>query len=230
MTPAQVARRIDTSDWGKLQEARLVAPEKAAEVYEEITRRRIDPALLEYASGNTFRGRVFPIQPKGYNRVLIAYEETLPVVSERLVYRCALPTCKVEELSFSLHASAREYKDAIFLPKDAKKSASGSRLGFRRIWTNTKPKGEMLFTAKPATPTVQAASGRLGEDGPLYLHARLRPTLKKAAREEPVADRALFLVDTSLSEHPERFEVSMKLLRAILENDSDIKQFNVLTF
>src|SRR5205807_4089504 len=34
----------------------------------------------------------------------------------------------------------------------------------------------------------------------------------------------------SLSEHPDRFAVSMKLLRKILETDPDIHQFNVLTF
>src|SRR5205807_7456651 len=31
-------------------------------------------------------------------------------------------------------------------------------------------------------------------------------------------------------EHPDRFTVSMKLLRKILESDPDVKQFNVLTF
>src|SRR5262249_33232529 len=66
MPPAQLARQVDVADWGRLQEARVVAPQRGAEAYEEVVRGRIDPALLEYASGNTFRGRVFPIQPKGY--------------------------------------------------------------------------------------------------------------------------------------------------------------------
>src|SRR5262245_55297376 len=70
LAPAQLARQIDAADWGKLQEARLVPPEKAVETYEEVVRGQVDPALFEYASGNTFRGRVFPIPPKGYNRVI----------------------------------------------------------------------------------------------------------------------------------------------------------------
>src|SRR5262249_38905215 len=78
MTPQQVVKQISTTDWGRLQEGHIVAREKALETYEEIVRGKIDPALLEYAGGNTFSGRVFPIQPKGYNRVLIAYEELLP--------------------------------------------------------------------------------------------------------------------------------------------------------
>ena len=77
LTPAQLVKHVDTADWGDLREARVVNNEKALETYEEVVRGRIDPALLEYAGGNTFRGRVFPIAPKGYNRVIIAYEETL---------------------------------------------------------------------------------------------------------------------------------------------------------
>ena len=77
LAPAQLVRHVDSNDWGRLQEARVVSTQKALETYEEVVRGRIDPALLEYAGGNTFRGRVFPIPPNGYNRVLIAYEETL---------------------------------------------------------------------------------------------------------------------------------------------------------
>ena len=47
---------------------------------------------------------------------------------------------------------------------------------------------------------------------------------------QPFANHAIFLLDTSLSEHPDRFGVSMKLLKQILAADTDIKQFNVLAF
>jgi len=40
----------------------------------------------------------------------------------------------------------------------------------------------------------------------------------------------VFLLDTSLSEHPELFAVNMKLLQKILETDADIERFNILTF
>jgi hypothetical protein len=52
----------------------------------------------------------------------------------------------------------------------------------------------------------------------------------KAEQARPFSDRAVFLLDTSLSENPDRFAVSMKLLHRILEADPDIKYFNVLTF
>src|SRR5207247_6183870 len=87
LTPEQLVRQVSTADWGNLQEARVVSREKALETYEEIVRGRIDPALLEYAGGNTFSGRVFPIPAKGFTRVLIAYEELLPYTQAGVQYR-----------------------------------------------------------------------------------------------------------------------------------------------
>jgi tetratricopeptide (TPR) repeat protein len=48
--------------------------------------------------------------------------------------------------------------------------------------------------------------------------------------DKPFAEHAVFLLDTSLSEHPDRFAVNLKLLRKILESDTDLKQFNVVAF
>src|SRR5439155_22987336 len=85
LAPAEIVKQVSTLDWGRLQEGRIVSKEKALETYEEIVRGRIDPGLLEYAGGNTFSGRVFPIQAKGYNRVILAYEELLPISQDHEV-------------------------------------------------------------------------------------------------------------------------------------------------
>ena len=81
-----------------------------------------------------------------------------------------------------------------------------------------------------ADPRVQAISGRQGDNGPHYVYARLRPNLPAVEKGEAFKPHAIFLLDTSLSEHPDRFAVSMKLLRKILEGDPAIKRFNILTF
>src|SRR5206468_7189807 len=108
LTPTELVANIDSADWGRLQEGRIVGKAKATETYEDVVRGRIDPALLEYASGNTFRGRVFPIAPKGYNRVIVAYEETLPVSSGKLFYRFDLPGTKLNEMRVSIYFYPRE--------------------------------------------------------------------------------------------------------------------------
>src|SRR5207248_2861887 len=114
--------------------------------------------------------------------------------------------------------------------KDAKKDEGGGRFTFSRVWKDSTLEGEVLFACTPANPAVQSFSGRQGDNGSRYLYARLRPQLKTIAKDHSFAGHAVFLLDTSLSEHPERFAVNVKLLQRILETDPDIKQFNILTF
>jgi hypothetical protein len=230
LTPDQMVKQVSAADWGTLQEARVVSKQKALETYEDVVRGRIDPALLEYASGNTFSGRVFPIPPRGYNRVILAYEELLPVVGDKVAYRFPLPNRPLKEMQFTLQANAADCKAPLFFPKDTKREEGGSFLSYARTWTNGTPDGQIVFAFTPAHPELQAISGRQGENGPQYVYARLRPELSKVQSERAFAGQAVFLLDTSLSEHPDRFAVNMKLLHKILESDPDIKQFNILTF
>jgi hypothetical protein len=229
LTPAELVKQVSASDWGTLHEAHVVSRARALEVYEEVVRGSIDPALLEYASGNTFSGRVFPIPAKGYNRVVIAYEELLPCTQGRVVYRYPLPDCKLNELQFTLHANAAERKDAPFSAKGVTKQEGAGVLSYSHTWNDKGPGGEARFAFTPPRPQVQVISGRQSESGPLYVYARIRPDLK-VEDARPFADRAVFLLDTSLSEHPDGFARNMKLLRKILETDPAIKQFNILAF
>jgi tetratricopeptide (TPR) repeat protein len=230
LTPSELVKHVDRADWGQLQEGRIVSKQKALETYEEVVRGRIDPALLEYAGGNTFSGRVFPIPPQGYNRVILAYEELLPFAQKQMLYRFPLPGCTLNELQLRLQAMTAECLQPAFLPKDAQKEEHGGRITFSRTWKDSKPEGEAVFACTPAHLDVQAVSGRQGDNGPRYAYARLRPALKAVAAGKPFASHAVFLLDTSLSEHPDRFAVNMKLLQKILETDTNIKRFNILTF
>lgn len=228
LQPADVVSRVDSADWGHAKVARIVNNDKGREAYEEVVRGRIDPGLLEYAAGNTFRGRVFPIPAHGYNRVILAYEETLPITGGRMLYRYPLPGCKVDELTFTLQADAAACQKVEFPIKEGKVDEKAGHLLCSRTWRNEKPTGDILFSCVPADPHLQAISGRNG-DGPLHLYTRIRPEIQ-AERTAPFAKHGVFLLDTSLSEFPDRFQVSMKLLKAILEQDKDLESFNILTF
>ncbi|MBI1917522.1 MAG: hypothetical protein HYS12_22720 [Planctomycetes bacterium] len=229
LEPQQLVRYVDSNDWGRLQEARVVGKEKALETYEDTVRGQIDPALLEHAGSNLFRGRVFPIPRKGYNRVLIAYEELLPVSQGRAIYRFPLADCELQELKFSLNANPAECKEPVFRPEKMDKSEGTHHLTYHRTWKKQGPGGDVLFTCTPPNPEVQAISGRHGESGPRYAYARLRPSLK-TEKAAPFAENAVFLLDASLSEHSKRFDLSVKLMKKILESDEGLKRFNVVVF
>jgi TonB-dependent SusC/RagA subfamily outer membrane receptor len=71
---------------GKMREAVPVDRSKGTEVFEAIERRRVDPGLLEKVDGNTFRTRIYPINPNSKRTVLIGYEEELPIAANSALH------------------------------------------------------------------------------------------------------------------------------------------------
>ena len=72
---------------GKLMEGELVERQKARRTYESIVESMQDPALLEWEQGNTFKLRVFPIEPRSEKRIVLRYVAPLERSPEGLTYR-----------------------------------------------------------------------------------------------------------------------------------------------
>ncbi|WP_172665931.1 VIT domain-containing protein [Flammeovirga sp. OC4] len=62
---------------GEWREGVVVKKEKATEVFENIVRQNVDPAILEKTVGNNFKTRVYPIFPKEYKKCIIAFDQEL---------------------------------------------------------------------------------------------------------------------------------------------------------
>ncbi|WP_276725222.1 VIT domain-containing protein [Capnocytophaga granulosa] len=62
---------------GKLREGVVVDKALGRQAFEDITRRNVDPGLLEKTEGNNFRARVYPMPAQGVRRILIAFEQEL---------------------------------------------------------------------------------------------------------------------------------------------------------
>ena len=75
---------------GELREAVPVEKARGKQVFEEVIRRRVDPALLETTAGENFRLRVYPLPARGTRRVVIHYSEPLASAQGRYRYRFAL--------------------------------------------------------------------------------------------------------------------------------------------
>ena len=76
---------------GEMVSAVPVPKDKGRQVFDDISRRRVDPALLERTAGNNFKLRIYPVPPNGERRVLLQLAETLqPSAQGRLQYRLPL--------------------------------------------------------------------------------------------------------------------------------------------
>lgn len=74
---ASVDKFVMTVD-GKEVKGELLPSDKARDIYNSIVRRTQDPGLLEYVGGNLFRMRVFPVPPKGDQKVSIRFNSLSP--------------------------------------------------------------------------------------------------------------------------------------------------------
>lgn len=63
---------------GRPVEAQLLEAEEARDLYEDIVRRRKDPALLEYVGQQTLKAHLYPIAPRGSRRIELEYAQVLP--------------------------------------------------------------------------------------------------------------------------------------------------------
>jgi len=199
--------------WTAPKVARVVPRAKAARAYTETVRRRIDPALLEWAGAGVFNARVSPLEPKKLHRIVLAYDVNLTEIGKHLEYRLDLPE-KVPALDVALRVGAAH---ASVTPQ------AEARDG-HYAWKNPVERKFAVRVANPGAVLLRGAD----DSGP-YFAVRFRPDL-------PAVDvggrrRAVFLVDTSLSSNPERFRVWLRLLRAILDGNRDtLEEFAVVCF
>ncbi len=77
---------------GKETEGELLDAKKAHQVYTEIVRRTQDPGLLEYLGNSMMRMRVFPIPPRGDQKVKISFKSIAQKDGNRVEYIYPLKT------------------------------------------------------------------------------------------------------------------------------------------
>ncbi|MCY1001895.1 hypothetical protein OWM54_32540 [Myxococcus sp. MISCRS1] len=220
--------------WGEVQEARVVEQKRAREVYEDIVRDNVDPALLEWAGASTFSARVFPLPPRSLKRVVIAYEQTLIHDGQHLRYTWPLPVGagKDVQVSARVHVDPTQVRQELVAP-DAKGSAR--MLGAWRVhdWPQLKGDGALSVALAPKDADADVLVGKddAGLPGQAF-HARVRlPAKLTSTAEGPPTGRAVLVVDTSLStEDGNAWALQAATLRALLEKDTTLKEYAVLLF
>lgn len=161
---------------GRLMHGELVEREKARRVYEEIVDQMLDPALLEWESGQVFKLRVFPIEPHKTKRVVLTFVAPLHRASDGLHFAWRAPDgggAPLENVSVTLDGKALDVAKA--------RRAEG---------------GELLAKVRSEAPTVVVETR---EDGAYYA-LRGEPRFEAEEPSAPQKPQALIvLADRSRS-------------------------------
>ncbi len=217
--PLDIMKSRENS-WQQPKEARMVPKEKAAFAYRETVRRRVDPAIMEWSGAGIFSARVFPLNPKKWHRIVIAYDLDLLALGDDLEYRLDLPTDipqRVTDLTITqppgVEIVVDDQKSFVF---NTTENTYHQRFESAQISVRIKKTGAVLL------------SGHDPKTGD-YFATRFRAQLPAQASHN--SKTGVFLVDVSLSSNPDRFNVWLKLLQATLNNNRDaLKTFAVVFF
>lgn len=208
-------------DWRNVKEARCVEKQKAAFAYSQTVKRRIDPALVEWAGAGVFNARVFPLAPQKMHRVVIGYDVDLTRTSSALHYQFALPqnikqslvridVARTSGLTVESADNSKPAQDDRYFRFNFKDSSKPIALQLRNSGTTLLRGPNQKYFALQVPVNIR--------DNPINGVA-------------PVSSKAIFLLDTSASSQPEKFNLWLELLKEVLEQNRDqVKEFAVLIF
>ncbi|MCU0687222.1 MAG: DUF2135 domain-containing protein [Polyangiaceae bacterium] len=219
--PVEVMRARE-GEWSGPREARIVPREKAAFAYGQTVRARVDPALMEWAGAGVFEARVFPLAAKKTHRIVVAYDVPLVAAGDDFVLDLDLPP-PGPKLEVDVAVSKPAGLSLHVTP-----AAPGAAEGARTLYHYENPSERTLsLRVKGAKGTALTGEG----PGGAFFAYPFRADLPAEKPGAPGADAAVFALDTSLSSNPDKFNVWLKLLRAVLDqNRAQLKRFNVLFF
>ena len=220
----------------------ILEREQARRDYDEIVRRQVDPALLEYMGDNVFKVSIFPIPEMGERRVEIEYVELLEYDFGTVDYRFPLNARDlglkpVESIILSCALSSQR-------PMMSVESPSHPEL--TRVEVHDPKSVTVLFGDENALPDrdfrlrttlaqdeiglnvlAHTPPDSLGEDG-YYL---VWVTPPEQIGEEEILDKSVvFLLDVSSSMEGVRIEQAQDALRRSIDQLAPGDRFNVVAF
>jgi TonB-dependent SusC/RagA subfamily outer membrane receptor len=202
---------------GKMREAVPVDRGKGTAVFESIERRRVDPGLLEQVAGNTFRTRIYPINPNSTRTVIIGYEEEIPMAANGQL-KFSLPlNLKDKVQNFTLQASVIQNAEA---PVPDNSTAGILQFDRRQnTWMATVEKHNYVpnATLTFSIPKPQEASEvMLQAQGNKYYYF-INTTLQGQSIAKPLPRRIGLLWDASLSGTNRNVKQELALLEAYIK-------------
>jgi len=220
---------------GKEVQAEMLDATRARTIYEDIVRRMIDPALLEYYGKALFKARIFPIEPNGAKRVKISYRQTLDRDNGAIGYVYPLNTEKfsaapVREVSVRVSIAAGDAIKNVYSPTHevdiVRKDPTHATVSFEAH--DVKPDrdfGLYYTTASPKFGLSLLTHAAPGEDG--YVFLNVSPALSTQEIDEK---DVTFVLDVSGSMAGAKMEQARKSLLFCIANLNPGDRFEIIRF
>ncbi len=223
---------------GKEITGRLLSREEARRIYEDIVRRRRDPALLEYMGRNLFQTSVFPVAPNGESTVQLRYSQLLKKDSGLIDFLLPLGTAKhsakpVENLSVSVNIAAAAPIRTVYSPThqaDITHPDGTHAVAKLHLHDVTNPDDFRLLYSTDASPVglnIISYKSDDSEDGYFVLLASPDARTDHAPK---MPKTMIFLCDRSGSMSGKKMEQAKSALQFLIRQLEPADTFNIVAY
>jgi Ca-activated chloride channel family protein len=222
---------------GTRVEGSILEADEARQIYEDIVRRRRDPALLEYVGRGAVQARVFPIPAGGSRKIELEYSQVLPVENGMVRYVYPLNTEKfsarpLEEVSVRVEVRSKDemhalysptHQDRLFIERDGDYRAI---VGYEEYDVLPDQDFDLIYTVSHEDVGLNLLTYKeSGEDGFFLLMAA--PTVEV---DRVIPRDVIMVLDVSGSMDGEKIEQAKDALAYVLKHLNDEDRFNVIAF
>ena len=224
----------------KRMQGLILEKEEARQVYDDIVRQRIDPALLEQVTPNQFRLSIFPFPAKGSRRVEFEYMQLLESRSGTMEYSFPLAPETDQPLQMELFVLRAQIRSqhafaatTSGLPRLTEVDRPDQRtadifFGDEKV----KPREDFTLTIRQTDdrpkPTVLSFAPRANDD--LGYYALWLPPLPELTQGTPLPRSLTFVIDISSSMQQGKLQAVKGALAAAIDALDAADLFNIVVF
>ena len=223
---------------GKELTGKLMGHDEARRIYEDIVRRRRDPALLEYMGRDLFQTSVFPVSPGGQSTVQLQYSQLLQKDSGLISFGLPLGTAKhsekpVEHLTVSVNIAAPAPIRTVYSPTHEVDISrpDGSRATVKLSLNNVATADDFrLLYSTDSSPVGLNVISYKPEDSEDGYFALLATPDTRADHATKLAKTVVFLCDRSGSMSGPKIAQVKSALKYLLRQLDPADTFNIVAY
>ncbi len=223
---------------GKEVPGELVEADKARKIYTDIVQRTLDPGLLEYMGNNILRLRIFPVPPKGDQKIMISYTSVAQSDAGLIEYVYPLKTdgkatSTLEKFSINVNVKAQHPLTNIYSPTHAitiqRTGETRATIGFEKDQALLDKDFQLFYSAGAKDVGLTGLTHRPspGQNGYFMLLASPRAEL---SRQQQVPRDMILVLDTSGSMRGKRMTQARNALKYVLANLGAGDRFTLINF
>ena len=214
----------------------LLDADKAQKIYEDIVRKSLDPALLEYYQQGVLKVRIFPIQPQSEQTIRLTFRHVLPLDNGQFEFALPLGAGKaenqLENFVVDIELGTKGPLKTLFSPTHeidiVRKGANEARISMEAESVSLLKQFKLYFGQADKSVGAALQAFKEKEKGDGYFMLQFSPGIE--AKQKAIEKDITFVLDASGSMTGEKMEQAQEALKFCVQHLNEGDRFNIVRF